>query len=468
MPRWETSVCSIAVLCLCFAPGGAHAADWPRFRGPNGTGVGESAALPAEFGPAKNLAWQASVPFGRSSPVVAGGRVFLTASEGESLITLAYEATSGKQLWRREVKRARAHKLYKANDPASPTPAADEGNVYVFFPDFGLVSYTFAGEERWRHPLGPFDSFYGMASSPVVHGAAVLLLCDQAKGSFLLAVDKDTGRQRWKTLRPAAADGWSVPIVHEDQILATGTSRVDSYHASTGEPRWWIPISSYGSMGVPVVHESSLLVAAAGSDQPMFPAFASAAADLDKDRDGKLSLAEAKQREEWAEHFGWVDLNRDQFVDEKEWETARSYGVGLFGAMSIPLGGRGALAPDAAAWRLKRGISYVSSPVLYGGVYYMVKDGGIVTSLEPKTGAVLKQARVEQAPGQYFAGLVAADGKIFMASEHGKVAVLKAAREWTVLAVNDLEDETYATPAISGGRLFVRTRGKLMCFAARE
>src|SRR5436309_155285 len=107
------------------------AADWPRFRGPNGTGVDDaSVGLPARFGPSKNVAWKSAVPFGRSSPVVAGGRVFITASEGELLLTLCLDANTGKLLWRREAKSEHNNKLYKANDPASPSPASDGTNVY--------------------------------------------------------------------------------------------------------------------------------------------------------------------------------------------------------------------------------------------------------------------------------------------------------------------------------------------------
>ena len=139
----------------------------------------------------------------------------------------------------------------------------------------------------------------------------------------------------------------------------------------------------------------------------------------------------------------------------------RAFGVGDFGAMSIPLNGKGKLEPSAIRWRVKRGVPYVPSPLLYNGVFYMVKDGGIVSSLDPVTGALLKQGRTEKAPGQYLASPVAADGKVFLVSEEGKLTVLKASPQWEILAVNNLEEETYATPAISAGRIFVRTRGTL-------
>ena len=132
------------------------------------------------------------------------------------------------------MKRTHQHQTYKANDPASPTPAADAKNVYVFFPDFGLISYTFDGKERWRHPLGPFENFYGISSSPVIAEGLVLLLCDQTRGSFLMALDKETGRQKWKTERSTHTEGWSVPVIYKDQLLAVGSARVDSYFLSTG------------------------------------------------------------------------------------------------------------------------------------------------------------------------------------------------------------------------------------------
>jgi len=440
------------------------ASDWPRFRGPNGSGTAADASLPVEFGPAKNVAWKAAIPFGRSSPIVSASRVFLTASDKGLLVTLAYDASTGRLLWRRELKPVHNQKLYKANDAASPTPAADGQNVHVFFPDFGLISYTLDGKERWRHPLGPFENFYGISSSPVLAGGSVLLLCDQVKGSFLLAVDPATGRQRWKTPRTQHSEGWAVPIVHEDQIIALGSKRLDSYHLSTGEPRWWTPIVSLGSMGVPVIHNGRLIVTAMGSDQPWMPSFAATLDKCDKDKNSRLSTAEAKA-EDWFEHFGWVDSNHDAQIDSAEWEAARAFGVGDYGAISLPLDGKGRLEPAAIRWRFKRNVPYVPSPVLFENVFYMVKDGGIITSLNPATGELLKQGRSEKAPGQYLASPVAAAGKVFLLSEEGKLTVLKAGPQWEVLAVNDLGEEAYATPAISGGRLFVRTRGSLYAFS---
>ena len=458
---------TVWLLLMISAFSALSAADeWSRFRGPNGAGVGAGASLPTEFGPTRNVAWKAQVPFGRSSPIVSGGRLFLTASEGNTRITLAFDAANGRQLWRRELTVPRTQATYKANDAASPTPAADGRQVYVFFPDFGLVAYSFDGKERWRHALGPFQNFYGMSSSPIAANGLVFLLCDQTQGSFLIALDGKTGRQRWRTGRAGIAEGWSVPIVHNDQLLVFGTTRVDSYFLSTGESRWWIPLNSNGAMGSPVISGDSVIVTASGSDQPWLPSFEATAARLDTNKDGRLSIGECQAETDWFEHFGWVDANHDKVLDEGEWKAARAVGVGGYGAVAIPLDGRGKLETEAVRWRFKRNLPYVPAPLLYQNVLYMVKDGGIVTSLDPVTGELFKQGRAPNALGQYLASPVAAGGKVFLLSEEGKLTVLEASPQWTALATNDLEEECYATPAIADGRIFVRTRTTLYSFGA--
>lgn len=450
------------------------AADWDRFRGPNGSGVIEATGLPTEFGPDKNVAWKSAVPFGRSSPVVANGRVFLTALENNKLVTLALDAKSGKTIWRKELNRTHTHKIYKSNDPASSTPAVDDHGVYVFFADYGLVSYAPAdGNERWKLPLGPFDNFYGMASSPVAASGMVILLCDQARGSYLLAVDRDSGRQRWKTERPQHLDGWSVPIVHNGRILTFGSTRVDSYQLATGESQWWIPIASNGGMGNPVIYKDTLIITAQGSDQPMVPAFATALEQFDKNHDGKLSEAEFAADKEFGEHFNWVDTNKDGQIDAKEWDFVRSYGTGDWGVLSIPLDqNKGRIEPSAIRWRYKRAVPYIPAPLLFDGALYMVRTGGIVTSLNPATGAQIKQGRSgEKAGGEYYASPVGADGKIFVLSEEGKLSVLKSAAAgggaWESVAVNDLGEECFATPAIAGNKIIVRTAKTVYAFASK-
>ena len=141
----------------------ATAEDWLQFRGPNGTGVSISVGLPTEFGPDKNVIWHTPIPPGHSSPVLTRNRVFLTAHTNEKdkhrLIVICLDRQTGKPLWQREVPRTRAGRLENVNGPASPTPVTDGENVYVFFQEFGLISYDGNGKERWKLPLGPFNMF---------------------------------------------------------------------------------------------------------------------------------------------------------------------------------------------------------------------------------------------------------------------------------------------------------------------
>lgn len=445
-------------------------AQWTQFRGPNGAGVDSAAGYPVEFSPTRNMAWKAAIPYGQSSPVVAGTRLYGTASAGERLITFCLDTRTGRELWRRDVKRDRVQVAYKTNDPASPTPAADESGVIAFFPELGLVAYDNGGKERWRYRLGPFKNFYGMSASPVIAGGLVVLVCDQQAGSYVIALDRATGRLRWKTERPGAIIGWSTPMVFRPDatradLIVLGSTRLDAYDLASGAPRWWLPLASGGSMGTPLAHGDTLMVSTLGSNEPMLPTFASALAKYDKDQDERLSLAEFRGDADLGEHFGWIDENDDKVIVIEEWDTARAYGLGDWGAIAVqPGNARGQLKADAVRWRFQKNIPYIPAPLFYQGVFYLVKTGGIITALDAATGKLLKQGRSPGALGEYYASPVAADGKVFLANTDGKVTVLKAGAQWEVLAVNDLSEEISATPALSNGRIYVRTRHTLYCF----
>jgi outer membrane protein assembly factor BamB len=452
---------------VCLATADDH---WTQFRGPNGSGVDTATGYPVEFSPTKNVVWKKPVPFGQSSPVVAAGHIYLTASQTDKLLTICLDAKTGRQLWQREIQHKNAHPIFRANDPASPTPAADDNGVVVFFADYGLAAYTPEGKDRWTLPLGPFKNFYGMAASPIIAGDLLLMVCDQQSGSYLLALDRKTGRQRWRTDRSAATIGWATPMIYRPaaapaQIIVLGSTRLDSYYLATGEPIWWMPLASGGAVGTPVATADSVIVATLASSEPWMPTFDSVLTQYDKDHDGRLSHDEFKGDKDLGEHFGWIDANSDGFVTAQEWNEARAMGTGEFGAVAInATQAHGKQEPASVRWRFKKNLPFIPAPLVYQNVYYMIRDGGIITSLDPATGQLLKEGRTREALGEYHASPVAAENKIYLASVEGKMTVLKAAPEWEVLAVNDLREEIHATPALTAGHIYVRTHSTLYCF----
>ncbi len=444
--------------------------DWTQFRGPNGSGVDRATGYPVEFSPTRNVAWKIAIPYGQSSPVIAGGRIYLTASEPGHLLTLSFDAKTGKEVWRRSIDRAQFAKTYKANDPASSTPAADSNGVIVFFSDFGLAAYAPDGKQQWTLPLGPFKNFYGMSASPILTGDMVILICDQQSKSFLIALDRKTGQQRWKTERATAPEAWTTPMVFQPstgpaQLIVLGSTRVDGYYLSTGESRWWMPLGSQGAIGTPVVKGNTVFVSTLGTGEPWMPTFESQLKTLDKDHDGRLSRAEFEIDKDLGEHFNWIDADGDNFLTAMEWNHAREMGNGESGAIAIRADtAQGKLDPKAVLWRFKKNLPFIPAPLVYGDVFYMVRDGGIITALDPASGKVFKEGRNREALGEYYASPVAADGKLYLVNVEGKVTVLKAGGDWQVLATNNLNEEVHATPALSGGRIYVRTHGQLYCF----
>jgi hypothetical protein len=249
------------------------------------------------------------------------------------------------------------------------------------------------------------------------------------------------------------------------ELIVLGTTSLNSYYLSTGERRWWRQLASNGSMGTPVALGNTVFISTVGSTEPQAPAFDAMLEKYDKDHDGRLSLKEFEKDPDMGEHFGWLDDNHDGFIDRKEWDLARSLGLGDFGAVAVqPENAHGKLADNAIRWRFTKHLPYIPAPLLYKDVYYMVATGGIVTSLDPATGKLLKEGRARDALGEYYASPIAADGKLFISSEEGKISVLKASPQWEVLGVNDMGEEIHATPALSDGKIYVRTRTSLYCF----
>ena len=449
---------------------GAGTNEWLQFRGPNGNGVADGGTLPAEFNSKKNLVWKTPVPFARSSPVVTADRVFMTASEGDKLITLALDRKTGRLLWRRDVLRARHMPIYKANDAASPSPVSDGKNVFAFFGELGLISYGPDGKERWRVPLGPFNSFYGMGGSPVLAGNTLLMVCDHRTESFIIAVDARDGKELWKKSR-RNYEAYSTPAIYKPkdgpaQVIVLGSETVDGYSLDKGERLWWVSKIGAYPKGVPVLGTDIVYVTADGGDEPFLPSFDDSLKQYDTSKDQRLQRDEMKAHAEAYDHFGWLDANNDGVVEREEYDFVRNSTTSGHGLTAVRLSGQGDLTSSNVVWRVKKAYPSIPSPLIYQGVMYLMKEGGIVSSLDPANGQVLKQGRTPDALEDYYASPVAADGKIFLVSASGKVTVLKAGGQWEVIATNDLDEEVWATPAIAGNNLYIRTRNALYAFGA--
>jgi outer membrane protein assembly factor BamB len=437
--------------------------------------VSPSKGVPERFDTQHNIVWRTALPSGHSSPVFTADHIFVTAFEGKKLLTICLDLASGKVLWRRVAPRDREEMFEQTHGPASPSAVTDGVNVYVFFGDFGLLSYGPDSNERWRLALGPFNNVNGHGSSPILTDGKLVLICDQDTGSYLIAVDSQSGRVRWKTMRPEYTRGYATPAVYRPakgpaEVIVPGSFEVASYAIETGEKLWWVHGMAWQLKSVPVIDRDRIFVSGweVGGDQEgdgKVPQFAKVLTQYDKDRDGKLSHTEAPPHNA-SDWFAETDLNHDGYIDEREWQFYQSRNEAENCLVAIHAGGRGDVTKSHVLWRYRKALPNTASPLLYHGVLYLIRDG-IFTSLNPENGGVYKQARLTGALGRYWSSPIAADDKIFVVSEEGKVVVLRAAAEWEILAINNLDEETFATPAIVDGRFYVRTRAALYCFAKR-
>lgn len=459
--RWRVGV--VFGLALCAA--GAQAEDWSRFRGPNGSGLASGTEFPASFDGEEALLWSSTVPFGRSSPAVAADRMYLTGIAADRLVTLAVARESGETLWWRSLAREREATLHPATDSATPSPATDGDNVYAFFQEMGLVSYDRDGRERWRTPLGPFRNYYGMAASPILVGDLVVLLCDQAGGSFLLAVDRESGQEVWRASRADRRESYSTPVVYPDasdprMILVSGSKRLDSYDPASGAKLWTVSGLGAGPVASPVVAGDHVFVVAPNhSEEPLEP-FAGMLGAFDADEDGRLTIEE--MTDHWAApHFGWVDFDGDGWLTAEDWaalgEETMTEGWGLF-AISLAAGD----ASPETVWNYRQNAAYIPTPIVVDGIVYMVNDS-ILTSLRATTGELLERGRL--GAKKVYASPVAAGARLLISSLEGQLSLIQTGEDWEVVSTHELDEEVFAAPAVADGTVYVRTRGRLLAFA---
>lgn len=381
------------------------AEDWPAFRGPAGDGHSGERGLPVEWSETRNVAWKAPIPGrGWSSPVVAGDRVWLTTAVEQRevvLRALALDAATGRVLVDAEIFRiARASARHGKNSWASPTPIVEGDRVYVHFGTDGTAALTTAGDVVWRTRLG-YDPQHGGGGSPLLYRDLLIINCDGNGEAYVVALDKHTGKVRWKTSRPQpVSQAYTTPLViragERDELISVGAFRTVAYDPLSGKALWHVGYGD-GFSNVPgPVYGHGLVFIATGFHQPSL--------------------------------------------------------------LAVRPGGSGDVTGTHIAWTLRRGVPLTPSPLLVGGELYLVNDNGIATCLDARAGTVLWQERLG---GGHSASPVYADGRIYFLGEEGQATVVAPGRSFRTLATNRLDGATLASMAVAHGSLFIRTDAHL-------
>ncbi len=462
-----------AFLFLATARAFAAEAWWPQFRGPNCSGVSETATPPAEFGPGTNQLWKIAVPSGPSSPVVWDDRIFLTGFEDGKLEVLCYARKDGKLLWKRPVPTTKLEEFNATEgSPAASSCVTDGKRVVSYFGSYGLVCHDFSGKELWHHPLPLAETAggFGSGGSPVLIGDLIVLNRDMAKSGSLLAVHLKTGKLAWETHREIP-QSFGTPILWKDngvnEIVMSGSLKIKAYDPVTGAERWSLAGMPSFTCTTPVVGDGLLYFAGwspGKGDSPM-PSFAQMAAQFDKNKDGAITPDEVKGT--WLESFFRAqDVNGDGKITAEDTAAMRAMmSKGENVLVAIRPGGHGELSTNNVAWKQTRGLPYVPSPLYYRGHIYVVKDGGMLSCYDAKSGETSYQQERLDAIGNYYASPVAADGRVIVVSLNGKVTVIEAGGTAPkILHQADFKERIAATPALVGQQIYLRTPTTLYAF----
>ena len=464
----------LLTLLIANQAGAAALPNWPQFHGPNSSGIAETDKPPIEFGPSTNLIWEIEVPAGLSSPCVWGDQIFLTAADGAKLLTLAVSRRDGKVLWRQPVTTDKPRELHRKNNPAAATPATDGKSVCVYHAGFGLVAYDFEGRELWRKPIPGLLTRNGSGTSPAMLDGRLVLNCDVEEGkSFLAAFDPASGRELWRTSRAAFISGYTTPMRWQregrDEVVIVGSLRVAGYNLSDGKERWTIGGTEAVSVApTPVLGDGQLYVMSRSMSGGKLPPWSVFALGIDKDGDGKISREEIPKMFIEQGMFSGIDRNQDGFITEKEWGEASAFlAQADYGIFALKPPGDGELNTNYVAWKHKKGVASVSSPLFYRDRVYVAQDGGRVTCFDAKSGDKLYEQERLGVDGDYYASPIAANGHVYFCSGKGMVTVTAAGDTLQVAARNTLGESIYATPAIVDNKLYVRSERHLWAFGVR-
>jgi outer membrane protein assembly factor BamB len=468
----KLTCCSVALFVAVHSF--AAEAWWPQFRGPNCSGVSETAHPPATFGPGTNQLWKANVPGGISSPVVWKDRIFLTAFDAGQLEIHCYARKDGRQLWKRAVPAEKLEEFHSTEgSPAASSCATDGQRVVSYFGSYGLVCHDFAGKELWRHPLPLAETAggFGTGGSPTIAGSLVILNRDMLKNCSVIAVHLKSGDLAWQTPRPDVSQSYGSSIVWKnngaDEVVMSGSLKLKAYDLKSGRERWSLAGMPSFTCTTPVVGDGLLFFAgwAPGKGDSPMPTFEQTAANFDKNKDGAITPDEVKGTP-LEPFFRAQDINGDgKITAEDVAGMAAMMSKGENSLVAVRPGGQGELGGDHVAWKQTRGLPYVPSPLYYRGHVYTVKDGGMVSCYDARTGKTAYQQERLNALGNYYASPVAADGRVIVASLDGKVTVFAAGGDAPkILHQVDFKERIAATPALVENQLYLRTPTALYAF----
>jgi len=393
-------------------------AGWSGLHGGVAQGVSDESRLPVTWSADDNVLWEIGLPgWGDSSPIVVGDRIYLTSqTDNHDLHVLAMDRDTGKQLWIRNVGSGKG-KTHELQNMATPTPVSDGHHVWAYFGTGLLVCLDKAGNVVWNRDLqrdqGPFNIQWGMATSPVLHEGSLYIACLHSGPSYVLAMDAATGKDRWKTDRNIgpeneARDVYSTPIIHQGQLVVSGANHLNAYDLDTGKPQWICG-------GLEVTHPYGRTIS------------------------GPTAFGET------------IVTVASGFRNQGH-------------VMAVKTGGQGDISASHTLWTVNRYSPDCPSPVIYRGLVYFIRDDGMASCVDLETGEPHWQERLVS--GNIKISPVAGDGKIYFLNNQANCTVIKAGPELEVLGTNELNEETLCGPAISGGRLFIRTREHLRAIGA--
>ncbi len=471
------SMMSWAILAVIIVARGTGAELPTVYFRSDGGHASEGATLPSDLTAVANQRWRRPVEPGHSTPCLYGDRLFLTTfrREEERLSTVAVDRHTGHVLWEQTAPRREIEPHHQVGSPAVASPACDGECVYVFFGSFGLLAYDLSGQLVWSRALGPFQDEFGSASSPIVVDDLVVLNEDHDTHNALSAFNTLTGDLVWQVPRNEFTRSYATPIVVNvddgPQIVVAGALTLTGYDLKTGDRRWWVHGLARIVNTTPAANGDTLYVAtwSPGGDageRITMEDWETARQRYDVNADGRIRGDELSPGPV-LDRFFRIDLNQDEGIDESEWrKQAEVFRLARNSLFAVTLGGTGELAADRIKWKYAKGVPYVASPLYHEGIVFMVKDGGILTSLDAASGQVLKQGRLK-GRGNYYASPVVGDGKLYFASEQGVVTVVSAEGNWQILGSRDFGETIYATPVLQDGHIYLRTSAALYCFEAR-